>query len=76
MVALQRGVRQLRRSRGIGVMALTSKLRPSRLKFHPDAYRFVFEALQYSQEHMKKDSQDADEESCAHQRARVADRRA
>ena len=44
-------------------MALTSKLRPSRLKFHPDAYRFVFEALQYSQEHMKKDSLEADEES-------------
>lgn len=44
-------------------MALTSRLRPSRLKFHPDAYRFVFEALQYSQEHLKKAAQDADDDS-------------
>ena len=44
-------------------MALTSKLRPSRLKFHPDAYRFVFEALQYSQEHLKKAAQDAEDDS-------------
>lgn len=44
-------------------MALTSRLRPSRLKFHPDAYRFVFEALQYSQEHLKKTAQDADDDS-------------
>ena len=44
-------------------MALTSRLRPSRLKFHPDAYRFVFEALQHSQETLKKTAQDADDES-------------
>jgi len=44
-------------------MSLTSKLRPPRLKFHPDAYRFVFEALQYSQEHLKKASQDAEDDS-------------
>ena len=44
-------------------MALTSKLRPSRLKFHPDAYRFVFESLQYSQEHLKKAAQDAEDDS-------------
>ncbi len=44
-------------------MALTSRLRPSRLKFHPDAYRFVFESLQYSQEHLKKAAQDAEDES-------------
>ena len=44
-------------------MALTSRLRPSRLKFHPDAYRFVFEALQYSQEHLKKAAQDAEDDS-------------
>ena len=44
-------------------MALTSKLRPSRLKFHPDAYRFVFESLQYSQEHLKKSAQDAEDDS-------------
>ena len=50
-------------SRGNGAMALTSRLRPSRLKFHPDAYRFVFEALQYSQEHLKKTAQDADDDS-------------
>lgn len=44
-------------------MALTSKSRPSRLKYHPDAYRFVFEALQYSQEHLKRVARDADDES-------------
>ncbi len=44
-------------------MALTSRLRPSRLKFHPDAYRFVFESLQYSQEHLKKVAQDAEDDS-------------
>jgi uncharacterized repeat protein (TIGR04138 family) len=44
-------------------MALTSKLRPSRLKFHPDAYRFVFEALQFTQEHLKKTARDADDDS-------------
>lgn len=44
-------------------MALTSRLRPSRLKFHPDAYRFVFEALQFSQENLKKASQEADDDS-------------
>ncbi len=44
-------------------MALTSRLRPSRLKFHPDAYRFIFEALQFTQEHLKKTAQDADDDS-------------
>ena len=44
-------------------MALTSRLRPTRLKFHPDAYRFVFEALQYSQEQLKKAARDAEDDS-------------
>ena len=44
-------------------MALTSRLRPSRLKFHPDAYRFVFEALQFTQEHLKKTAQHAEDDS-------------
>ncbi len=44
-------------------MALTSRLRPTRLKFHPDAYRFVFEALQFTQEHLKKTAQDAEDDS-------------
>ena len=44
-------------------MTLTSRLRPSRLKFHPDAYRFVFEALQHVQENQKKPVRDADDDS-------------
>ena len=44
-------------------MALTSRLRPTRLKFHPDAYRFVFEALQYSQEQLKKAARDPEDDS-------------
>ena len=44
-------------------MTLTSRLRPSRLKFHPEAYRFVFEALQFTQEHLKKTAQDAEDDS-------------
>ncbi len=44
-------------------MALTSRSRPARLKFHPDAYRFVFDALQFTQEQLKKSAQDAEDES-------------
>ena len=44
-------------------MALTSRSRPTRLKFHPDAYRFVFEALQFTQERLKKSAQDAEDDS-------------
>ena len=44
-------------------MALTSRSRPTRLKFHPDAYRFVFEALQFTQERLKKTTQDAEDDS-------------
>lgn len=41
----------------------TTSSRTLRLKFHTDAYRFVFEALQFTQERLKRTSQDAEDES-------------
>lgn len=36
------------------------------LRFHPDAYRFVFEALQYMQEKLRKPRHDDVEDESAH----------
>ncbi len=44
-------------------MALTSRSRPTRLKFHPDAYRFVFDALQFTQERLKRTSQSPEDDT-------------
>jgi len=41
----------------------TTSSRSLRLKYHTDAYRFVFEALQLAQERLKRTAQDADDES-------------
>ena len=41
----------------------TASSRSLRLKYHPDAYRFVFEALQFAQERLQRTAQDADDES-------------
>jgi uncharacterized repeat protein (TIGR04138 family) len=35
-------------------MSVTSRSTLPRLRFHPDAYRFVFEALQHTQEKLKR----------------------
>ena len=35
-------------------MNVASQSKPSRLRYHTDAYRFVFEALQYTQEQLQK----------------------
>ena len=35
-------------------MSVASKSTALRLRYHPDAYRFVFEALQYTQEKLQK----------------------
>lgn len=37
-----------------------------RLRYHPDAYRFVFEALQYMQEKLRKPKLEAAEDESAH----------
>jgi len=37
-----------------------------RLRYHPDAYRYVFEALQFTQEKLHKPQPTADEEDSAH----------
>ncbi|RLS53019.1 MAG: hypothetical protein DWH91_15305 [Planctomycetota bacterium] len=44
-------------------MALTSRSRPTRLKYHPDAYRFVFDGLQFTQERLKRTSHGPEDES-------------
>lgn len=50
-------------SRGAGLPMTTTSSRSLRLKYHTDAYRFVFEALQLAQERLKRTAQDADDES-------------
>jgi uncharacterized repeat protein (TIGR04138 family) len=35
-------------------MSVASRSTPSRLRYHADAYRFVFESLQYTQEKLQK----------------------
>ena len=37
-------------------MNVASRSKPSQLRYHTDAYRFVFEALQYTQEKLQKPS--------------------
>lgn len=50
-------------SRGVTEIMTTTSSRSLRLKYHPDAYRFVFEALQFAQERLKRTAQDAEDES-------------
>lgn len=50
-------------SRGAPAAMTTTSSRTLRLKYHPDAYRFVFEALQFAQERLKRTAQDAEDES-------------
>ncbi|QDU41004.1 hypothetical protein Mal4_53690 [Maioricimonas rarisocia] len=45
-------------------MSVTSRSAVPRLRYHPDAYRFVFEALQFTQEQLQRPpARDPDDES-------------
>ena len=46
--------------------ASSSSRRRPQMKFHPDAYKFVFAALQYSQEQLSRTLSDDPEDESAH----------
>ncbi|MFN0198499.1 MAG: Minf_1886 family protein, partial [Planctomycetaceae bacterium] len=47
-------------------MSTSSKLLPPKLRFHPDAYRFVFEGLKQAQQQFHKAPTPIDEEAGLH----------
>lgn len=47
-------------------MSLTSRPPVPRLRFHTDAYRFVFEALQHTQERLKRPAAREPDDEAAH----------
>lgn len=47
-------------------MSVTTRSTMPRLRYHPDAYRFVFEALQYTQEKLKRPRPKTPEDEEAH----------
>lgn len=47
-------------------MTVTSRPAKSRLKFHPDAYRFVFEALHHTQQKLNRPAAKNAEDEDAH----------
>ena len=50
----------------MGAMTTTSHSATPRLKYHPNAYKFVFQALRFTQEHLRRNVSGGPEDEDAH----------